>query len=347
MDRTIGRVLGFWGGCAALGAAVGLARGLRARFDLAGRVVLVTGGSRGLGLLLARQLARRGARLAICARDARELEVARVALVALGTEVEAIPCDLGEPDQVGAMVDGVETRLGPIDVLVNNAGIIQVGPLETMIPDDFEETMRANFWGTLYPTLAVLPGMRARGEGRIVNITSIGGKIAVPHLLPYSCAKFAAVGFSEGLAAEVAGQGIRVTTIVPGLMRTGSYLQARFKGRREAEATWFSLGASLPGISISARRAARRIVLALERGETFVTLGLPAKLLRVLHAALPGATVRIMSLINRTLPRADGALDQVTPTPGWLHQKGLATRALTALGRSAARANNELPGHPR
>jgi NAD(P)-dependent dehydrogenase (short-subunit alcohol dehydrogenase family) len=102
-----------------------------------------------------------------------------------------------------------------IDLLVNNAGEIQAGPLESMALEDFERALRIMFWGTVYPTWTVLPQMRERQSGRIVNITSIGAKVAVPHLLPYTCAKFAMIGFSEGLRAELAGKGIQVVTIAP------------------------------------------------------------------------------------------------------------------------------------
>src|SRR5437763_6066124 len=108
------------------------------------------------------------------------------------------------------MVDEVAKRFGRIDVLVNNAGIIQVGPVENMTITDFENAMAVMFWGPVYATLATLPYMRQHGDGRIVNITSIGGKVSVPHLVPYSCAKFAAVALSEGLRAELASTGIRV-----------------------------------------------------------------------------------------------------------------------------------------
>ena len=158
-------------------------------------------------------------------------------------------------------------RFGRMDVLVNNAGIISVGPAQAMTRQDFAEAMDVDFWGTLNPILAVLPQMRERRGGRIVNITSIGGKVSVPHLLPYSCAKFAATALSEGLRAELARDGIVVTTIVPGLLRTGSYDQALFKGDHAGEYDWFSVSDNLPGQSISAERAAREIVRATRRGE--------------------------------------------------------------------------------
>jgi NAD(P)-dependent dehydrogenase (short-subunit alcohol dehydrogenase family) len=190
--------------------------------DLFGQVALVTGGSRGLGLLLAQELGRQGCRVVICARDADELDVARREIADRGIEVLAITCDVGDPDAVGRMLAEVATRFGPVDILVNNASILQVGPLVQMSPRDFIDAHNANFWGVVHPTLAALPAMMARGRGRIVNITSIGGRISVPHLLPYGVAKFAAVGFSEGLRAELARYGVSVTTVVPGLMRTGS-----------------------------------------------------------------------------------------------------------------------------
>src|SRR5207253_3425233 len=157
-------------------------------------------------------------------------------------------------------VDAFVSEVGPVDVLINNAGVIAVGPWQTQTLDDFREMLEIQFWGVVHMTLSVLPGMVERGSGRIANVTSIGGKVSVPWLLPYNSAKFAAVGFSEGLRAEVAGDGVTVTTVVPGLMRTGSYGNALFKGKHEAELTWFALGASLPGISMDAERAARQIV---------------------------------------------------------------------------------------
>ena len=245
------------------------AQARNAEADLRGAVALVTGGSRGLGLALSRELAQQGCRLAICARD--EIRAgggaSRPGAAERCAEVLAVPCDVADPTQVAAMVETVTRHYGRIDILINNAGIMVVAPVETLTRADFERVMAVNFWGVLNPTLEVLPGMRTRGAGRIVNITSIGGKIAVPHLLPYSCAKFAAVGFSEGLRAELADTGISVTTVVPGLMRTGSHLNAEFGGEQEAEYRWFALGASAPyPVAIGADRAARLIVRAAKRG---------------------------------------------------------------------------------
>ncbi|HKW67349.1 MAG TPA: SDR family NAD(P)-dependent oxidoreductase, partial [Terriglobales bacterium] len=285
LKTAVGIGAGMTAGMATLaGVGLGLAgwklyQRVRSGESVAGRVVLITGSSRGLGLALAEEFAAQGARLVICARDQRELETARVRLAARGADVLAVTCDVTVQDDVQSLVNQATARFGHIDVLVNNAGVIQVGPLEAQSLTDFQEAMDVMFWGTVYPTLAVLPQMRQRRSGHVANITSIGGKVSVPHLLPYSCAKFAAVGFSEGLRAEMARHGIQVTTVVPGLMRTGSHLNAYFKGKNEDEFTWFSLGATLPVAAMSARRAARRIVAAIRRGQAELILTPQAKAL--------------------------------------------------------------------
>jgi NAD(P)-dependent dehydrogenase (short-subunit alcohol dehydrogenase family) len=281
--------------------------------DLQGQVVLVTGGSRGLGLVLARQFAREGCRIAICARNEQELERARIDLEALGAEVAVHRCDVSDRDGVDAMVAAVVERFGGIDMVVNNAGIIQVGPFDAMTPGDFERAMGVNFWGPLNVIWAALPSMRERGRGQIVNVTSIGGEVPVPHLLPYDCAKAAFLMLSEGLQAELARYGIKVTTVVPGLMRTGSPLNASFKGNAQREFEWFSIGDSLVLTSTSAERAARRIVGSAKRGDGKVVLTWQAKLLRLAHALAPNAMLRALTLVNGWLPRERGLRFEARP----------------------------------
>ena len=335
MTKTaLRRTLGLLG---VAGTACGIAVALRRRretFELPGKVVLITGGSRGLGLALARAYAWEGARLALCARDAAELRAATDDLRGLTSEVLAVPCDVGDPEQVETMVNAVIQHYGRIDVLVNNAGVMQVGPLHTMTLPDFEHAMEVIFWGQVHTTLAALPHILKSGEGRIVSITSIGGKVSVPHMLPYSCAKFAAVAFSEGLRAELAGTGVKAVTIAPGLMRTGSFLNAQFKGNNPNEATWFSLAASLPGISISAKRAAAGIVAATKRGTADKVLGAPASLLAIFHGLFPGLTADVLGLIKQTLPDGRGGQNRLIKP---FIQRSRLLRSLTILGQQAAR----------
>lgn len=330
----------------ALGVGAGVAdyalwRRLR-MIDLDGKVALITGASRGLGLGIARECARMGCDLVICARDAGELDTAAAELSRLGARVLPIVCDVGDRDQVDRMVAQANSHFGRIDLLFNVAGIITVGPLESQTLDDFEECMRVMYWGIVYPTLAVLPQMIARQCGRIANITSIGGKVSVPHLVPYSAAKFAAVGFSEGIHAELRRHGIRVTTVVPGLMRTGSHRNAYFKGDHRSEYTWFSLGATLPLVSMDATRAARAIVRAVRRGQSEIIMTPQARAIATLHGIAPGFTSDLMALIHAALPRPSE--DAGTERHLGRESETAVTRSLiTALGRSAARNFNQEP----
>lgn len=323
----------------AAGGLVGreVLRRLRAA-DLHNQVALITGSSRGLGFLLAREFAREGCRIVICAREEAELRQAQEELEREGAEVLAVPCDVGDRAQVEHLVEQARRRFGQIDILVTNAGIIQVGPLPTMEVEDFENAMNVMFWGVLYPILAVLPEMRARQSGRIVSITSVGGKVSVPHLLPYNSAKFAAVGLSEGLRAELARDGITVTTIVPGLMRTGSPFNAFVSGHQELEFAWFALGDNLPFLSMDAERAARQIVRATKLGEAERILTIPANLLARFHGLFPGLTTDVLAVVNRVLPPPGGAGTRTERgTVVWERIRSPLLEVLMGWGLSAAR----------
>lgn len=309
-------------------------------YDLRGKTVLVTGGSRGLGLVLAREFAANGARVAICARDEQELEQASDDLQSRGAEVLAVKCDVTNMHEVENMMNRIRERFGHVDVLVNNAGTIEVGPLEVMKREDFEHAMRTHFYGPLNTILAVLPQMRERACGRIVNITSIGGKIAVPHLVPYSASKFALVGLSRGLNTELRKDGIVVTTICPGLMRTGSPRNANFKGKHREEYAWFSISDSLPVTSIKAERAARQIVSACKQGRAELIITIQAKAAVTFDALFPEVSADLLSLVNRLLPgpggigerSAKGRESASSWSPSWL----------TRLTEEAAMNNNEV-----
>jgi len=229
------------------------------------------------------------------------LAKARQDLEDRGAEALTIECDVSDQEQVKRMMARAIAHFGRVDILVNNAGEIQVGPVDSMTIEDFERAMKVMFWGTVYPTMELLPHLKRRGSGRVVNITSIGGKVAVPHLLPYTCAKFAAVGFSEGLHAELAKSGVKVVTIAPGLMRTGSYVGAEFKGDADKEAAWFAASSSTPGLTMGGERAAKQIVEAAARGTAEKILTPQAKVLAKAHGVAPGLTAQALALVNEWL----------------------------------------------
>jgi NAD(P)-dependent dehydrogenase (short-subunit alcohol dehydrogenase family) len=278
-----------------------LSRATRRTCSFAGKVVLITGGSRGLGLVLARQLCAEGARVALLARNPDELARAREELVRRGGEVLTISCDLLERQQIDAAVQEVVDRFGGLDVIINNAGIIEVGPIEHMRREDFERAMNLHFWAPFNLIMQALPHLRRRGGGRIVNIASIGGKMAVPHLAPYCASKFALVGLSDALRAELARDRIHVTTVTPGLMQTGSQGNARFKGDHLAEYTWFSLSTALPFSSMRAERAAAQIISACRRGAPTLTIPLLARATILGNALFPNISGSMMKAINTVL----------------------------------------------
>jgi short-subunit dehydrogenase len=206
---------------------------------------------------------------------------------------------------------------------------------------DYHHAMNVHFWGALHCTEAVLPYMRQRRIGRIVNIASIGGLIAVPHLAPYSASKFALVGYSDAVRAEVAKDGIRVTTVCPGLMRTGSPVNALIKGRHGAEFAWFATLSSLPVVSIAAGRAARKIIEAARRGDPHLTITPQARFAAIFDRLMPNTFGRAMTLATRMLPRPDG----LAGDEAWSGREARPAnlpRMATALADRAARRNNEL-----
>ena len=184
-------------------------------------LALVVGGSRGLGFAAARQLAERGHRLVLVSRNAEDLERGAALLRQQGAEVEVRPCDVRDADGIESLITEVEEQLGPIDVLLHVAGVIQVGPLASLSRDDFLEAIDVMLWGPINTSLVLAPLMVGRGRGRIGIITSVGGIIPAPHLLPYSTAKFGATGFARGLRSELAGTGVSVGVVPAG---TGNLL---------------------------------------------------------------------------------------------------------------------------
>jgi NAD(P)-dependent dehydrogenase (short-subunit alcohol dehydrogenase family) len=330
---------------AAAAGALMAARAWRHRhaYDFAGKSVVITGGSRGLGLVMARALADEGARLTLIARDEDVLSRAEGDLLSRQpfAEVLTVAADVRQQEEVDAAIEQVIDRFGRVDVLINNAGIIQTGPVDHMTLGDYQDAMNTHFWGPLYAIMAALPHMRQQGEGRIVNVSSIGGRISVPHLVPYSASKFALVGLSDGLRAELAKDGIIVTTVCPGLMRTGSPENAMFKGQHPKEYAWFAIADSLPLASIDADRAGRQIVEACRRGDAELVITMQARLAILARTVAPELLADAMTLMNRLLPgpSPDSSGDQ--SRPGHDSESAWAPSVLTTLTQSAAEENNE------
>jgi NAD(P)-dependent dehydrogenase (short-subunit alcohol dehydrogenase family) len=297
-------LLGLAGGGAALWATRAYLRSRRA-IDLNGKVVAITGASTGLGLLVARHAARQGARLAIAARDESDLNAASAELRGEGSPgVLVVPTDVSQRVEAERFIARTVEHFGRLDILVNNAGAMVVGPVETMTVEDFERVMATNFWGEVYTTLAAVPHMKGQGWGRIANVISLGGKLPIPHMLPYTASKFALAGFSEGLRAELVKDNIYVTAVYPGTIRTGGHAHAEMKGDQQAEYTWFSLSDVIPGVAASAERCAEALWDATLHGDPQLVFGLNAKLAVGFHSLFPGWSAELLPLLNAALPGA-------------------------------------------
>jgi NAD(P)-dependent dehydrogenase (short-subunit alcohol dehydrogenase family) len=286
-----------------------------------GKVVLITGGSRGLGLALAERFGRAGAKLILASRDLEELITARHTLldreaVQAADDVLLIPADLTDAAQAATLIDHAVGHFGRIDVLINNAGIIEVGPVEDQPIAAYRRAMATNFFAALHTTHAALPHLLRRnpihGDAAIVNIASIGGKFAMPHMLPYVASKFALVGFSEGLHAELRHKGIRVTTVCPGLMRTGGEAHAEYTGQAKKEQRWFNLAAKTPILATSVRHAANKIYNAVAAGRAEITITPQAWLAARIAGLAPETTQYLASLANHLLLPTPSTGDQPT-----------------------------------
>lgn len=309
-----------WMGAGLAGlAAASLLRRRQSRREsglaLGGRTVLITGGSRGLGYAMAAEFLRQGSRVALVARDADELRSAASQLAPLGT-VTTFAADLTQTDEIPNLVARIHEQVGPVSILVNNAGVMQIGPWQALREEDFRHAMNLHFWAPLALTRAVLPDMLNQGAGRIVNISSIGALIAVPHLLSYSASKFALQGLSEGWHAELRKHGIRLTVVCPWLMRTGSQERALLRGDAESEFAWFAAAGATPLTAQSAATAARAIVRAARRGTPRVVLSPRGKIAALAHGVAPNFVIHLMSWTDRLLPRAQPTTAASAPQSG-------------------------------
>lgn len=318
-------------------------------FSFKNKSVVITGGSRGLGFSLAEEFLNEGALVTLLARDGDELERAKYKLdTKYAGHVFVANCDVTKGDSVETALAEASARFGGVDVLVHNAGSVAVGPFETFDDFDFTQQLGVHLKGAINATRAIRPYFRFRGGGRIVYISSIGGKIGVPHMSSYSASKFALAGFADSMRAELSQDNVIVTTAYPGLMRTGSPKQGFFKGESEEEFVWFATADNTPGLSMSPNRAARQIIEACRRGQVEAITGAPARLGVMARALLPETTAALLSITASFLPKAKEGNSRVH-----LRKKGVASRGLfdsikllapfRAIERRAQVKENQLP----
>ncbi len=266
--------------------------------------IIITGGSRGLGFALAQEAVRQGANVILLARTKEELEKAQLMLRQSNeySRVEVFVCDVTDKNQLHAIIDAIIIKFKTIDIVINNAGQIIVGPFESMSESDFRKQMDLHMFAVLNMTQILYPHFKENKKGHIVNICSIGGRVAVPHMLPYDASKFALSGLSQGLAAELQKDNITVTTVYPSLMKTGSPIQAQFKGNQKNEFTWFATSDYMPGISMPADMAAKKIIQGIKEKRTEIIFSTIGKARLYGSLLFPELMRWTMSILNSLMP---------------------------------------------
>jgi short-subunit dehydrogenase len=266
--------------------------------DLRGTTAIVTGASRGIGVFIARALAKEGVNLSLAARSEAELEVVRTEMVALGVKAIATKCDVTDADDRARLLERTESELGPVDILVNNAGIDPATRFENVDPDDLVRTIDVNLIAAMLLTRSVVPGMLERQRGHVVNIASGAGKVGVAYAVAYATSKHGLVGFTNSLRCEYDKSPVGFSVVCPALVsETGMY------------ARWENVGVKAPKIvgRASPGKVADVVVSCIRknRGEVLVNTP-PVRPLVVLANIAPQLMPRVMKLLGytRTFERA-------------------------------------------
>ena len=261
------------------------------------RIAIVTGASSGIGRAAARALARRGYDLALASRRAEPLEAIAAECRADGVRAVAIPTDVSRRKECERLIERAERELGPVDVLVNNAGFAIFDDIERARPDELQSMMETNYFGTVWCTQAVLPAMLSRGRGTIVNIASIAGIMGYAGMGGYCASKFAIIGFSEALRDEVLGRGVRVALVCPGTTETEFFVKAE-RGKMP--------GASRLILAISPERVAKSVVAAAEDGKYRRIVPVAAALYMRFKELMPRTAHFFMRVVSRGIDRKKG-----------------------------------------
>lgn len=320
---------------------------LENHFDYRGKTVFITGGSRGLGLSLAWNLLAKGSAVMLAARDEKELERAKEILLKdyPNGRVFTTVCDVTDAGQLAKSIDEGIDKMDGIDLLINNAGSILVGPFSSMEQEDFEAQMKLHLYAPIAATQLIFAHFKMRGAGRILNICSAGGKVAIPHMIAYDASKFALAGFSQGVNAELRQHNICVTTAYPTVMRTGSPIQAVFKGDHEKEFQWFSTIDNLPLLSMSADEAAKKILVAVADGRSEVVLSLPVKARIFFGAMFPETMQAVMGLVARLLPTTDSILRKTGADSNKRFEKSWLSAPVRKTAHKEEETYNQEPKH--
>jgi short-subunit dehydrogenase len=230
--------------------------------NLRGGTAIVTGASRGIGVYIARALAAEGMNIALAARSAAELDLVRAEIEALGVRAIAVPCDVAKADDRVELVRRTEAELGPIDVLVNNAGIERVARFHEAMESDIVDTLAVNLEAPMLLTRAVVPGMLARKRGHVVNIASGAGKVGVAYATSYCASKHGLVGFTNALRAEYRGRGVGFSVVCPGFVtETGMYDRWDQRGIRAPKIAGSSKPTKVADVTVQCIRRNRAEVI--------------------------------------------------------------------------------------
>ena len=258
------------------------------------RIAVVTGASSGIGRAAALEFARRGYDVALAARRTEPLEATAAQCRALGGRALAIPTDVSVREDCKRLIDRAESELGPVDVLVNNAGFAIFDAIESAAPDDLQSMMNTNYFGTVWCTQAMLLAMLSRRAGTIVNVASIAGIMGYARMGAYCASKFAIIGFSEALRDEVLDRGVRVALVCPGTTETEFFVKAE-RGKMP--------GASRLILAVSQEHVAKAVVSAAESGQYRRIVPFAAALYMRFKELMPRAAHFFMRVASRGMEK--------------------------------------------